>query len=145
MAVPLVTFSPVVSGTPTSLVPSANFDWFLLRNPGLISILSGFLCGFVGTLISKEVHSAERTTSCPHGRLPEQEPRRRWFTRAPDLTRSEVSSDRQNRTSLVVFVPTVAAEYTRNPPIRPPDRHLSKCAHRHHDESAVIRTRRSPL
>ena len=50
----------VVSGTPTSLVPSANFDWLLLRNPGLISIPSGFLCGLVGTLISKEAHSAER-------------------------------------------------------------------------------------
>jgi cation/acetate symporter len=60
MAVLLVTFSPVVSGTPTSLVPSANFDWFLLRNPGLISIPSGFLCGLVGTLTSKEIHSAER-------------------------------------------------------------------------------------
>jgi cation/acetate symporter len=60
MAVLLVTFSPVVSGTPTSLVPSANFDWFLLRNPELISIPSGFLYGFVGTLISKELHPAER-------------------------------------------------------------------------------------
>ena len=50
MAVPLMTFLPVVSGTPTSLARSANFDWFLLRNPALISIPSGFLCGFVGTL-----------------------------------------------------------------------------------------------
>jgi cation/acetate symporter len=60
MAVLLVTFSPVVSGTPTSLFPNANFDWFPLRNPGLISIPFGFLCGIVGTLISKEVRSAER-------------------------------------------------------------------------------------
>jgi cation/acetate symporter len=60
MAVLLVTFSPVVSGTPMSLFPSANFDWFPLRNPGLISIPFGFLCGWVGTLISKETHSAER-------------------------------------------------------------------------------------
>ena len=60
MAVLLVTFSPVVSGTPTSLFPSANFDWFPLRNPGLISIPFGFLCGIIGTLISKEVHPAER-------------------------------------------------------------------------------------
>jgi cation/acetate symporter len=60
MAVLLVTFSPVVSGTPTSLFPSANFDWFPLRNPGLISIPFGFLCGIVGTLISKETHPAER-------------------------------------------------------------------------------------
>ena len=60
MAVLLVTFSPVVSGTPMSLFPSANFDWFPLRNPGLISIPFGFLCGIVGTLISKETHAAER-------------------------------------------------------------------------------------
>jgi cation/acetate symporter len=60
MAVLLVTFSPVVSGTPTSLFPNANFDWFPLRNPGLISIPFGFLCGVVGTLISKETHAAER-------------------------------------------------------------------------------------
>jgi len=60
MAVLLVTFSPVVSGTPTSLFPDANFDWFPLRNPGLISIPFGFLCGFLGTLISKETHSVER-------------------------------------------------------------------------------------
>jgi cation/acetate symporter len=60
MSVLLVTFSPVVSGTPMSLFPSADFDWFPLRNPGLISIPFGFLCGFIGTLISKETHSAER-------------------------------------------------------------------------------------
>jgi cation/acetate symporter len=60
MAVLLVTFSPVVSGTPTSLFPSADFAWFPLRNPGLISIPFGFLCGYLGTLISKETHSAER-------------------------------------------------------------------------------------
>ena len=60
MAVLLVTFSPVVSGTPMSLFPSADFDWFPLRNPGLISIPFGFLCGIVGTLISKETHPAER-------------------------------------------------------------------------------------
>src|SRR4030095_1031574 len=34
MAVLLVTFSPVVSGTPMSLFPNADFDWFPLRNPG---------------------------------------------------------------------------------------------------------------
>ena len=60
MAVLLVTFSPVVSGTPESLFPSADFAWFPLRNPGLISIPFGFLCGIVGTLISKETHSVER-------------------------------------------------------------------------------------
>jgi len=60
MAVLLVIFSPVVSGTPTSLFPSADFDWFPLRNPGLISIPFGFLWGIVGALICKEIPSAER-------------------------------------------------------------------------------------
>jgi cation/acetate symporter len=60
MAVLLVTFSPVVSSTPTSLFPNLDFAWFPLRNPGLISIPFGFLCGIVGTLISKETHPAER-------------------------------------------------------------------------------------
>jgi cation/acetate symporter len=56
----LVIFSPVVSGTPTSLVPDANFAWFPLRNPGLISIPIGFLCGIVGTLLSKDPEAERR-------------------------------------------------------------------------------------
>ena len=44
-AVVLVLFSPVVSGTPTSLAPNADFAWFPLRNPGIVSIPFGFLCG----------------------------------------------------------------------------------------------------
>jgi cation/acetate symporter len=56
-AVGLVFFSPVVSGTPTSLIPDMNFAWFPLRNPGLISIPIGFLCGILGTLLSKDTSS----------------------------------------------------------------------------------------
>ena len=59
-AVVLVIFSPVVSGTATSLFPNAHFAWFPLRNPGLISIPFGFLCGIVGTLLSKDTTSAAR-------------------------------------------------------------------------------------
>ncbi len=59
-AVVLVFFSPVVSGTPTSLAPAADFAWFPLRNPGIVSIPFGFLCGIVGTLISKETASELR-------------------------------------------------------------------------------------
>jgi cation/acetate symporter len=59
MAVLLVILSPVVSGTATSLLPKANFNVFPLENPGLVSIPFGFLCGFVGTLLSKE-YNAER-------------------------------------------------------------------------------------
>src|ERR671916_1603023 len=59
-AVVLVFFSPVVSGTPTSLIPGADFAWFPLRNPGIVSIPFGFLCGIVGTLISKDTSSQDR-------------------------------------------------------------------------------------
>ncbi|MGW2409672.1 solute symporter family protein [Streptomyces sp. NPDC001739] len=53
-AVLLVIFSPVVSGTPASLVPGADFHWFPLENPGLVSIPIGFLAGWLGTLASRE-------------------------------------------------------------------------------------------
>ncbi|HET9874025.1 MAG TPA: cation acetate symporter [Propionibacteriaceae bacterium] len=58
-AVVLVLFSPVVSGTPTSLFPSADFAWFPLRNPGLVSIPLGFLCGVLGTVLSKDTTSQD--------------------------------------------------------------------------------------
>ncbi|MBA2948446.1 solute symporter family protein [Streptomyces himalayensis] len=53
-AVVLVLFSPVVSGKPTSMFPDADFHWFPLENPGIISIPVGFLLGWLGTVLSKE-------------------------------------------------------------------------------------------
>ncbi|MFD1659718.1 cation acetate symporter [Streptomyces caeni] len=53
-AVGLVLFSPVVSGKPTSMFPDADFHWFPMNNPGLISIPVGFLLGWLGSLLSKE-------------------------------------------------------------------------------------------
>ncbi|MET8514628.1 cation acetate symporter [Streptomyces sp. NPDC005077] len=50
----LVLFSPVVSSKPTSMFPGADFAWFPLENPGLISIPLGFLLGWLGSLLSKE-------------------------------------------------------------------------------------------
>ena len=68
-ALVLVIFSPVVSGKPApegstkspSLVtdPSVDFSWFPLDNPGLVSIPIGFLCGWLGTILSKE-HNEEK-------------------------------------------------------------------------------------
>ena len=68
-AVVLVIFSPVVSGKPPpegstespSLVtnPDIDFSWFPLDNPGLASIPIGFLCGWLGTILSKE-HNEEK-------------------------------------------------------------------------------------
>ncbi|MFJ4799100.1 solute symporter family protein [Kitasatospora purpeofusca] len=50
----LVTFSTVVSGKPSSLLPDSDFHWFPLENPGLVSVPIGFLAGVIGTLLSKE-------------------------------------------------------------------------------------------
>jgi cation/acetate symporter len=59
-AVLLVAFSPVVSSLPTSWFPTADFAWFPLSNPGIISIPLGFLCGWIGTILSSEKSSAEK-------------------------------------------------------------------------------------
>ncbi|TQK50154.1 cation/acetate symporter [Streptomyces sp. SLBN-118] len=57
----LVIFSPVVSGKPTSMFPSADFHLFPLENPGLISIPLGFLLGWLGTMLSRpEERGAEK-------------------------------------------------------------------------------------
>jgi cation/acetate symporter len=53
-AVLLVFFSPVVSGSPTAMFPNSDWHWFPLSNPGIISIPIGFLCGWIGTVLSKE-------------------------------------------------------------------------------------------
>ncbi|OJF13846.1 solute symporter family protein [Couchioplanes caeruleus] len=53
-AVVLVFFSPVVSGSQTAMFPASDWKWFPLSNPGIISIPFGFLCGWIGTVISKE-------------------------------------------------------------------------------------------
>ncbi|MGW6460548.1 solute symporter family protein [Streptomyces sp. NPDC055078] len=53
-SVVLVLFSPVVSGKPTSMFKSADFYWFPLENPGLVSIPLGFLLGWLGSVLTKE-------------------------------------------------------------------------------------------
>jgi cation/acetate symporter len=53
-AVFLVFFSPVVSGSATAMFPEHDWHWFPLSNPGIISIPFGFLCGWIGTVLSKE-------------------------------------------------------------------------------------------
>jgi cation/acetate symporter len=53
-AVVLVLLSPVVSGSPGSLFPGADFQLFPLENPGLVSIPLGFLAGWLGTVLSRE-------------------------------------------------------------------------------------------
>lgn len=58
-ALVLVIFSPVVSGKATSLFPKHDFHWFALDNPGIVSIPLGFLCGWLGTVLSRE-YNAEK-------------------------------------------------------------------------------------
>ena len=61
-AVGLVIFSPTMSGTETSLITGADFAWFPLRNPGLVSIPLGFLFGVIGTLTGREPAAEDRFT-----------------------------------------------------------------------------------
>lgn len=53
-SVVLVLLSPVVSGSPDSLFPGVDFQYFPLQNPGLVSIPLGFLAGWLGTVSSAE-------------------------------------------------------------------------------------------
>jgi cation/acetate symporter len=55
----LVIFSPVVSGTPTAMISDKDFSWFPLENPGILSIPAGFLFGWLGTVLSKEHDDAK--------------------------------------------------------------------------------------
>ncbi len=50
----LVFFSPTVSGPTGVFWTSADFSWFPLANPGIISIPAGFLFGILGTLTSRD-------------------------------------------------------------------------------------------
>jgi cation/acetate symporter len=59
-AVVLVFFSPVVSGSPTAMFPDSDWQWFPLSNPGIISIPLGFLCGYLGTKLSRDPASEEK-------------------------------------------------------------------------------------
>ncbi|GAB3880341.1 cation acetate symporter [Kibdelosporangium lantanae] len=55
----LIIFSPAVSGSATAMFPKADFDWFPLTNPGLVSIPLSFILGWVGTVVSKERNDAK--------------------------------------------------------------------------------------
>ncbi|MFI7224935.1 cation acetate symporter [Nonomuraea angiospora] len=65
-ALVLVIFSPVVSAPPppagvkpSALIAGVDFHWFPLSNPGILSIPIGFLCGWLGTILSKEYNAAK--------------------------------------------------------------------------------------
>jgi cation/acetate symporter len=50
----LIIFSPAVSGAKTAMMPSVDFAWFPLANPGIVSIPLAFILGIVGTLSSPD-------------------------------------------------------------------------------------------
>ena len=52
-AIILIAFSPVVSGSETAMIPGADFAWFPLNNPGIISIPLAFILGWLGTITSR--------------------------------------------------------------------------------------------
>ncbi len=54
ITVTLIVFSPAVSGTEKSMFANADFSWFPLQNPGLVSIPMSFFLGWLGTVLSKE-------------------------------------------------------------------------------------------
>ncbi|MGP4021056.1 solute symporter family protein [Saccharopolyspora sp. 5N708] len=56
----LVIFSPVLSGSPDSIIPSMDFAFFPLKNPGIVSIPISFICAFIGTFLGKEEVDEER-------------------------------------------------------------------------------------
>ncbi|MFC7218594.1 cation acetate symporter [Streptomyces polyrhachis] len=56
----LVVFSPVVSGGAEAVFSSVDFHFFPLENPGLVSIPFGFLCGWLGTVLSPQPADAAR-------------------------------------------------------------------------------------
>jgi cation/acetate symporter len=58
-AIFFVAFSPVVSGSEKALFTDHDWSWFPLSNPGIVSIPLGFLCGFLGTVLSKEFNAAK--------------------------------------------------------------------------------------
>jgi cation/acetate symporter len=53
-ALVLITFSPVVSGSETAMIPGADFAWFPLTNPAIISVPLGFFLGWLGSVTSSE-------------------------------------------------------------------------------------------
>ncbi|MCQ1951429.1 cation acetate symporter [Arthrobacter sp. zg-Y859] len=57
-AIVLIAFSPVVSGAETSMIAGADFDWFPLNNPGIVSIPLAFFLGWLGTVLDKNTESA---------------------------------------------------------------------------------------
>ena len=63
VAVGLIIFSPVVSGSPTAMFgDGVDFAFFPLTNPGIVSIPLGFLLGWLGTVTSTRVEDPRKAS-----------------------------------------------------------------------------------
>lgn len=49
----LIIFSPAVSGSRSAMFPHADFAWFPLANPGIVSIPLAFALGVIGTYVGR--------------------------------------------------------------------------------------------
>ncbi|MGX9674579.1 solute symporter family protein [Mycobacterium sp. HM-7] len=56
----LIVFSPAVSGSKTAMIPGADFAYFPLANPGIVSIPLAFALGIIGTLTSSDTGDPAR-------------------------------------------------------------------------------------
>lgn len=59
-AIVLIAFSPVVSGSEKSMIQTADFSWFPLSNPGIVSIPLAFFLGWLGTVLAKRTEDAQK-------------------------------------------------------------------------------------
>ncbi|MEU2428012.1 cation acetate symporter [Streptomyces sp. NPDC007861] len=59
-AIVLMTGSNLVSGTPQSVFPGSDFNWFPYTTTGLVSVPLGFLAGWLGTRVSARDAAAQR-------------------------------------------------------------------------------------
>ncbi|MFF1833818.1 cation acetate symporter [Streptomyces sp. NPDC058231] len=56
----LITGTNLVSGSPASVFPGHNFNWFPFTTTGLVSIPAGFLAGWLGTVLGGRTAAEER-------------------------------------------------------------------------------------
>ncbi|TXS40829.1 cation acetate symporter [Streptomyces sp. uw30] len=65
----LMPWTNLVSGSPVSAFPEADFNWFPFTTPGLVSVPAGFLLGWLGTVLSgrREVEEERRQYEAVEG------------------------------------------------------------------------------
>jgi cation/acetate symporter len=66
----LIAFSPSMSGSPNAIFAGVDFHWFPLGNPGIVSIPFSFLCGWLGTMLSRDKADATKQAEMEVRSLP---------------------------------------------------------------------------